>query len=664
MRHGGSRLSWRPALVLFLGLCVQVVSAKPKTSIEVDAGPKGISQEESAIQPDAASGSEHGVILIEETDRNEDNGVETETSFHLRAKILSNEGRDLANVEIPYSRDTRLVKWWGRTLLPDGTVLELPESRIERQAIVKTVGAEVGAMKAVLPGVVPGCVIDYGYVVRQSTYDPFLEVDLERNWPIRRLRYRWQPYHVLSAAYRPRGVEGRKIEITRDGHSVLIVGNDLAAAKSEPMMPPQHEVRASVTFYYYPADAHLTDYWNVEAKRVERQVRTFNARKEPIEDALASMHLPPEADLPTKLKAVYDWIGTSLKNSGRLSAEEVEEADEDETKDVNTAKRVLEAKEGTPRQLDQLFIGMARRLGAEANLVLATDRTRRYWDTELRSMLQFGATLVAVRSPGEPDEKAVLVDVGSGLPYGEIPWWMTGIKGFLAAGEGARPISLPPSPPQRNVSETRADLRFSDDNASLLAKWTRTGKGQSGVDERISLRDMTPEDRKRRQEELCGASGEIELLSSELPGLNEPMSAFQISCETENTRTNLDEETGAYRLGVSGAWLENVPDLPTEARTQPVLFRFPRTDLLTLDIASPKGFTPSSEVAPIQLSTPYGMYLLSVSARENGYHVERSVTLVPLAVMASDYGSLQSFFAEIRRADRTLLAFKRVPERR
>ena len=141
-----------PWLVCAVMLQTTHVLAKPRTDLRVEPGPQVISAEERAIEPDPSSGAEHAVILLEETDRIEDELRDSRTSYHVRAKILSNEGRDLANVEIPYmARDGVLRRWWGRTILPDGTVRELKEEELDRQSVMKTAWGEVRAMKGALP---------------------------------------------------------------------------------------------------------------------------------------------------------------------------------------------------------------------------------------------------------------------------------------------------------------------------------------------------------------------------------------------------------------------------------------------------------------------------------------------------------------------------------
>jgi len=110
---------------LFVAGGTALSRAAAKTAIEIVPGAKTISPEEKAMIADPARGSEHGIILVDEAIRDESTGTETNLFRHVRAKIFSNEGRRLGDIEIEKDRDRGLLKkWWGFTLLPDGTVLE------------------------------------------------------------------------------------------------------------------------------------------------------------------------------------------------------------------------------------------------------------------------------------------------------------------------------------------------------------------------------------------------------------------------------------------------------------------------------------------------------------------------------------------------------------
>src|SRR5262245_33385693 len=98
-------MAMRRCAAPLLGMLLATLQAfaRQPTELSVGPGPAVISAEERALQPDPARGAEHAVILLEETDHEEDALRPSRTSYHLRAKILSAEGRSLADVEIPHS---------------------------------------------------------------------------------------------------------------------------------------------------------------------------------------------------------------------------------------------------------------------------------------------------------------------------------------------------------------------------------------------------------------------------------------------------------------------------------------------------------------------------------------------------------------------------------
>src|SRR6185503_1915934 len=99
--------------------------------------------------------------------------------------------------------------------------------------------------------------------------------------------------------------------------------------------------------------------------------------------------VPAGATVEDKLKAAYAWLDQNVENTLTKSAEEEEAAGQNDDDAANSAKAVLKAKEGSPRQIDFLFAGMARALGAEANVAFADDRTDRFWNKSLKSIGQF-----------------------------------------------------------------------------------------------------------------------------------------------------------------------------------------------------------------------------------------------------------------------------------
>jgi uncharacterized protein DUF3857 len=657
-----ARIAIRTSLAALAFGTATLMPSADKTDIQIAPGPKAMTPEEKALAPDPARGSQHGIILMDETLRDESTGTESNVSRHFRAKIFSNEARSLGDIEIPFnSQNGILKKWWGMTLLPDGTVRELNQADLKEQELARSRGDQVAVMKASLPGVVPGSVIDYGYQYQERGFYGNQLVDIQQTSPVREFRYRWVPYLGLSASYLLSHAENLSIHPVKDHHSVLITANDLPGVLDEPRMPPEQESHASVTFYYQKTSDKPEDFWDLESKRLIRRAQTF-AKEKPIEQLVASMNLPAGADLKTRLKAAYDWASANFNNSTLRTAEEAEadSRDDDEKSPTSqTAIDVIRGKEGTARQLDYLFFGVARALGADVNLVLATDRTEHFYDPRLLSLQQFDWTLVAVRAPGEPDDHLIFVDLGSGLPFGEIPWWLTGSRAFMATPAGYKVVLLYPSDPKKNILQTKATISFNLEEGTASISWTSDGSGQQGLTGRWRLRGLSPEARQKELESYCGASGDFEVSRAEAPKLQDLMASYHLECEATLMNTNLRPELGTYSFTFQGPFFEPTTQFTAPTRTQVIVFDYPRIESLILDVKTPEGFVPSGlpPVAPVE--SAFGRYALFISVTPEGYHVERLYALTALVVPPKDYEPLRRFFTDVAKADDTALPFKR-----
>lgn len=619
------------------------------------------SEEERSLEPRDAG--EHAVILEDETYRRDVNYRETEVGRHVRAKIFTNEGRELANVEIPTVAEyTTLKSWWGRTILPDGTALELRREDLARKKILEAGGLTVEAIKAALPGVVPGAVIDYGYTLRTLPL-PFERIAIQRPHRVVSMRYRWRPHDELPASYRLAHGEGRDVRVEREGTTVVLTASDVPALREEPLMPPVSEVQTSIYLYYSYPWAARDDYWDWTARGEDFRTAYFNRSKGALRAVIREMGLPSDAPLEARVEKAYDWLTANVRRSDLRSAEEIEASGEDEKEIALRAKRVLRDREGTAFDLDRLFVGIARELGAEAYLAYAPDRTRNYWDPALRTLSQFAGTLVVVRTPGAPPSAATICDPGSGLPFGDVPWYYTGVPAFVATEKKAESMQIPPSAPGRNLSTTYGDVRFAEGNDVTIAKWRRTGKGQHGLDERRRLRDLPPGDRDDRIRELCGHGRGTEVLSSRAPGLDDPFGPLLLECESEREPEGLDGGSERYDLPIWGPWFEPVPEAFDAMRTYPVVFRYPHADLATMTFAPPDGYVAGELPAPVVRRADVGEYTLTFETAGKGVSVSRSFVLKVLAVPPEQYDGLRSFLTEVRKADLGVITFRREEDR-
>src|SRR5262245_56245142 len=128
------------ALVASLSMGLAGGGALAKSDFaKIVPGPGVQSEEERAIQADPDAGVEDAVVLADETEYIERPGINSDLTYHLRVKILSAKERDFANIEITHDMPTGsgLYSWWGRTIKPDGTVLELKQEDLKSVSIAK-----------------------------------------------------------------------------------------------------------------------------------------------------------------------------------------------------------------------------------------------------------------------------------------------------------------------------------------------------------------------------------------------------------------------------------------------------------------------------------------------------------------------------------------------
>lgn len=654
----------RPAAALILAGSFLALAAPPalaaRDGFKIAPGPRAISDEERAIQPDPARGAEHGVILVEETDRNDNLGRWTEISFHQRAKILDNEGRGLADLEIPYDVDAdRLSEWWAFAILPDGNVLDVPRSALTEQTIVKLRGLEWTTLKAALPGVVPGTVIDYGYTMRTAEFLPPDTVWLQREWPVRLLRYRWAPYARLASGYLCRRIGGLDVTATVKDGRVLVEAKDIRPVPDEPLMPPRVEANASAVFYYHSSEIDAADYWDAIAIAIELG-NGFFLSKAGVVELIERAAAPAGEAVTPKLRAVYDWLEGNVENvtTRSIEAEELAARVKDRS-ESDTARFVMQKRRATGLQLAQLFTGAARRLGAEAWIALAVDRREAEYNPALLSASQFDDALVAVRAPDGPADRFVFVAPGSGLPYGEVPWWLAGGVVLVATDGGPLPVPVPVTEAAGNAGAVVAQIAFSPEGETASISWTIEGTGQHGYERWLDLRRHKPEEREQELLALCGSGGEIEINEAVAEGLDARRASERIRCRGELLVTNIEPEIERYSFAVQGPWFAPVPDLRPGPRRFPVVLDFPRTEKATLEIDAPPGFEPGPPPPAERLGTAHGSYALTVTRTERGFRVERTLTLPRATIPVDVYPGLAGFFDSVRRADTMALPFVR-----
>jgi hypothetical protein len=124
----------------------------------VDFQPVSQDELKMAIEPKAPGAP--AIILFRRVDRDDKEAHQDE---YVRIKILTDEGRKYADVEIPYWKGSlKITNFHARTIKPDGSITNF-EGKPFDKTIVKARGVKILAKTFAMPEVSTGSIIEYGY---------------------------------------------------------------------------------------------------------------------------------------------------------------------------------------------------------------------------------------------------------------------------------------------------------------------------------------------------------------------------------------------------------------------------------------------------------------------------------------------------------------------
>jgi hypothetical protein len=232
-------------VVIGLVVCILAVRVVNASSVGFQSVPPDeLMMKSEALAPGAAA-----IILYRQVDR-DDSGQPTREDNYVRIKILTEEGRKYADVEIPFLKGRQdVVKVGARTIKPDGSIVEFTGRPFEKN-LVKAKGVKYLAKTLTLPDAQVGSIIEYYYtmVLGDYIFDShwILSNDLFTKkaqfslkpytyWPYR-LRWSW---HDLPPGAEPK--EGHD-------HIVRMEASNIPAFQVEDYMPPPNEMRSRVDF--------------------------------------------------------------------------------------------------------------------------------------------------------------------------------------------------------------------------------------------------------------------------------------------------------------------------------------------------------------------------------------------------------------------------------
>jgi Domain of Unknown Function with PDB structure (DUF3857) len=613
-----------------------------------------ISPEELTMTSEPLAPGAPAIILYRQVDRDDSGQTAQETDFE-RIKILKEEGRKYADIEIPFVKGSgsSIGKIKGRTIRADGSISNF-EGKPFDKSIVKAKGLKYMAKTFTLPNVEVGCIIEYSYtrdfpegwlfdsdwILSEELFTKHAKFSLK---PYGNMNLRWS-WHLL-----PVGADIQK-DSGRD-HMVRLEVNNVPAFQVEDYMPPENELKSRVDFVYNNEDAHdPTTFWKTHGKRLNDAVDRFVGKPKVMQPALMQIISPgdsPEVKL-LKIYARVQQIRNLTFEREKTEQEQRREKEKDKEKDNGNAEDVWKRGYGTDMQIDWLFLALVRAAGFEAYAVYAADRRNYFFNPALMDDQKLDSELVLIKLNG----KDVFCDPGTAFtPFGMLHWPETGVTALRVDHEGGTWIKtmMPESAASRIVRS--ANLAISE-TGDLEGKLTVTFTGLEAMSRRLDERDDDDADKRKFLEdgakEYIPAATDVDLTNKpDWSGSSTPLIAeFKLKIP--------GWIAGAGRRALLPVGIFTAPEKQVfehEQRVHPIYFEFPGEKEDDVTISLPPGWQISSLPSPRSDDGHVVLYSLKVENVNGTVHLSRKLNLDLVLLDQKYYPALRNFFQVVRTGD-------------
>ncbi len=601
-------------------------------------------------------------------------------SYHARIKVLTEKGKELATVELPYLKGSwKIGDIKGRTIHSDGTIVPLT-GKPEDLLSAKTGGKQFGRKVFTLPSAEVGSILEYHYDIRYDD-DEFNAPQWEIQHPyfVRKAHYQFTPFK----AFMPEGTPGTQTSMQlidargRTANSLIwwpllppgvtvqksmgagysVDVTDVPPIPDEEWMPPIQTVLYRVNFYYSFAN-DAGDFWVSEGKLWSKDVDKFADPSKAIRDAVNHLVAPGDSDLD-KAKKLYEAV-QGLDNTDFSRKKTESEMKVLKIKAAKHAEDTWAQKSGSSEDIAMLYMAMLRAANLAAYAIKIVDRDQGVFDVAYQNLDQLDTTLVALSSGGQ----VIVLDPGQKMcPFQTVGWRHSSARGLGQSSQGIS-ISTTGEQSYKDNTVTRTAHLTLDAHGGITGNIQFVMTGQEALRWRqAALRNDDAELKKQFDHELEDLVPEnIEAHVDHFLGVDQPDENLLVLVKVSGT---LGTAT-AKRLLLPGLFFETrtkAPFVNEEKRQEPVDMHYANRVIDDVIYHLPAGTT--VEGAPQDASVSWqshANFVLRSKADLGQIEIANSLAQGFTLVKPQDYQDLRGFYQKVAAAEQAQLVLKIAPE--
>ncbi len=603
---------------------------------------------DSPITPGAAA-----VLLLRDEENDDFRGTDTE---FRRLKILTEEGKKYADWEIPFIKGwTQVDDIEARVVRANGEIRPF-KGEVFEKVVTKKGDFKLLNKTIALPDVEVGSIIDIRYTIR-------IDGDIQRirplfggfppTWivqaevPTLKASFSLRPLPSFTVAWTTNGIDANSLQQEKKDQFIRLNLENIPAFVEEERSPPEDYLKMRVDFFYLTKSYKTsTEFWEDQGKEWHRSAEKFIGHRKKIEREAQT--LVSQSDSPEqKLRKIYERV-QQIRNLSWEEAKTAAESKREKLKDNNNIEDILEHGYGHRRQINRLFVGLARAAGLEAGIARVAERDDVFFRPNLLDPEQLNYELAVVKLDGEDR----FFDPGTPFcPFGSVYWPSTGVSGIRLNEKGGEFVTTPDTVAESAAITRKAVLEI-DDDGKLSGRIEVLFEGQEALTRKLSNIDSDETGRRKDIKE------EIEnwLPSGAVFNLDEVTGWESAGVPLRATGTveiaDFGVSTGRRLIVPLDLFSVRSPHpFPSSIRVHPVYYRYPYQHTDDVEIKIPEGLSVESLPKPDQADAAVGVYSCSIQTSEDVLHWRRVLSLRGVLYPVSYYSQLRLFFDMVRTGD-------------
>lgn len=248
-------------------------------------------------------------------------GLQRVLYHYVRVKVFSSSAKEkIGTIDLPYREPGGIVDVAGRTIKPDGTILELDRKTVYKRDLIRSSGLKEKVVSFAMPGVEEGAILEYRW--RQSEDDNrfrYLRLPFANDLPVQKIIYFIKP---LSSEYVasdqmfivPFNCKPTPVQRGNDGWNQTTVTN-VPAKHDEPYSPSTYNTDAWALLYYRSGNDNPQKYWGDHAKKRYNDFKGL-IKADADQKAAASKAIAEAKTDEEKLQAIILAVRGRVRNFG------------------------------------------------------------------------------------------------------------------------------------------------------------------------------------------------------------------------------------------------------------------------------------------------------------------------------------------------------------